>query len=499
MIDDTRFTSEAQLQAWCDRLGGEGLRGTGSDAHERVLAWLEAELTAIPGLTLRHEDYGIARWRPVPEGGLERAGVLSVDGEAVPAAGAVPYSLATEAAGELVYLPPGEVITAEQAAGRIVLRDFPAIPVPYDLLFARSLYLSPDCGALRGGTYDRSGMADGILHRDLLAAGEAGAAGLVIGFDLPREQVAGYFEPHQGTQYALPAIYAGGDEFRRLLALTGRRARIAVGGRSDPGRTRNLFATLPGQSPERVILCTHTDGATWVQENGPAALLALARYFAALPLSERPRTIEFAFTSAHLHISQEGSVRYARQLDAAYDGGGLAFVLPLEHLGAREVVPVPRGDGPGRRLAFTGQPELLLWAVGPSAALEAAVTEALRRRALPRTLLAPGFGPAVEGRAPRITSFGGLGTNFHAHLLPTVSAITGPWSLWAPALGRDAIDAGLLRRQALAAGDIVLATGALTREAIAGGYLDDRQARAAGAPGGLGPDPPEFAPRQGSW
>jgi hypothetical protein len=93
-----------------------------------------------------------------------------------------------------------------------------------------------------------------------------------------------------------------------------------------------------------------------------------------------------------------------------------------------------------------------------------------------------------------VASFGGIGTHFHTHLIPTASVITGPWSLWAPGFGRDAIDVARLRRQTLAAGDVVVALDAIPRDVIAGGYLEDRRARAAGTPNALEVEPPEVAP-----
>ena len=243
-----------------------------------------------------------------------------------------------------------------------------------------------------------------------------------------------------------------------------------------------MHATLSGQSDERIVLITHTDGNTWVQENGVAALLAIGQHVASLPLAERKRTIELTFTSAHLHISREGSHRYSAQLDREYDEGTIACVFAIEHLGARELKPLPRDDGPGRQLAFGDGEELLLWCVGPSDAMRDAVIDAIARRGLERVLVAPGLGATVEGQVPPIVSFGGLGTPYHAHLVPTTSIITGPWSLWAPAFGADAIDFALLRRQVLAAADVVRALDKAPRDAIAGEYLAYRAARAAGAP-----------------
>jgi hypothetical protein len=496
-IDESRFASEALLQEWCDHLGASGYRGTGGSAHERVISWIEQELRTIPGLQLRADEFELLRWQPVPEGDLEHAGALRVDGEPVPVGGAVPYSAPGARGGGLAAVPRPEAITAENAGGRIVLRDFPELPVPYDLLLGLGLHVTPGCDPLRGQIWDRPGLADPILHEDLLAAGRAGAAGVVFAFDLPRHQIAGYYEPHKGTHYRLPAVFVGVDERERLRrrAEEGATAEVVVGATVTPGTTRNLFGTLPGRNAERIVLVSHTDGNTWVQENGAAALLALARYFAAIPIDERQRTLEFAFTSAHLHISREGSVRYAAQLDEEYDGGTIAFAFPIEHLGARELVPVPRADGPGRELVFREGSEPVLWAVGPSEPLREAVLAAVTGRNLDRVLVAPGLGAPVEGQVPRIVSFGGLGTAFHMHLVPTTSIITGPWSLWAPAFAGDAVDIAALRQQVLAAGDVVAALDGVPLEEIAGGYPADRAARAAGAPVGMDEEPPEVAPK----
>jgi hypothetical protein len=503
-IDASTFASEADLQRWCDRIGAEGLRGTASAAHDRVISWVEDELGRIPGLSLRSEPFDVLRWSPRPDGDLARAGAVRlIGGEArtpvpvpVPVAGAVPYSRPGVGRGELVRLARGEPITAENAGGRVVLRDFPHLPLPYDYLLTHALHVSPDCLRLQGEVFDRPGLADEVLHQDLLAAGRAGAAGMIIAFDLPREQMAGYFEPHKGTHYDVPAVFIGIDErehLRRLVTAGAVHVEVAVDATIETAPTRNVFATLPGRSAERIVLVTHTDGNTWVQENGIAALLALATYLAALPIEQRPRTIELAFTAAHLHISKEGSAHYASQLDRDYDDGTVAFAFAIEHLGAREIVPVERPGAPGRHLQFTGAGEPLLWAVGPSEALRSAVLDAVAGRDLERALITPGLGPAVEEQVPHIASFGGLGTYFHTNLIPTTSIITGPWSLWAPSFGREAIDIARLRQQALAAGDVVLRLADVSREEIAGVYLDHRRARASGTPTALDATPPEVA------
>lgn len=465
-IDERTFASEAQLRRLNATIAGFGARTTASPAHRRMVDWLDRQARRIPGVTTQSETFRIRRWLP-QHGDLARAGSLSVAGQRVPVAGAIPYTRPTlGGSGELTYLPTGP-ITAGNARWKIVIRDFPAV--------------------------DRGYLAETALNDDLVAAGLAGAAGLIVAFDFPREQVSGYHDPHTGTHYRVPGVFVGVDEAVRLKELAGTRARIAVLARTDRATTRSVIATLPGRSAERIVFDANTDGNTWVQENANAALLALARSFAGLPMRCRPRTVEFVFATGHLHRPAEGTEFHARALDADYDAGTVAFAFAVEHLGTREYLPVPRSTGPGRELALSGQSEFAGWFAG-SPRLAAAATTAIARHGLDRVFVLPGADPPNPARVPPQCSFGGLGTHFHSHLVPTMAMISGPWSLWAPSFGEEAIDFARMRRQALAAGDAALELSSVPRAEIAGPYLGYRQARAAGATTCPHDLPPEEAP-----
>jgi hypothetical protein len=465
-IDDGAFATETELRQLNRTIAGFGLRTTASPAHRRMIDWLERKVRRLPGIATASQTFAIQRWLPLT-GDLESTGQLSVAGRRIPVAGAIPYTRPTpRSTGELVYLPTGP-ITAVNAGGKVVIRDFPAV--------------------------DRGYLAEAALNEDLVAAGLAGAAGVIVAFDFPRAQVRGYYDPHTGTHYRVPGVFVGVDEAARLKELAGTRATLSVLAISDRATTRSLIATLPGQSRERIVFDANTDGNTWVQENGNAALLALAEYFSALPLNCRPRTLEFVFATGHLHRPAEGTEFRARTLDADYDSGTVAFAFAMEHLGTREYLPVPRTDGPGRELRLSGESELSGWFAG-SPRLASAATTAIATHGLDRVFVLPGADPPVPDRVPPQCSFGGLGTHFHSHLIPTMAMISGPWSLWAPSFGADAVDFSRMRQQTLAAGDAVLALAGVPLAEIAGPYLAYRQARAAGAPTCPHDLPPEQAP-----
>ncbi|WP_434443349.1 hypothetical protein [Lentzea sp. E54] len=451
-VDERSFASASSLRALNATVAGFGVRATGSPAHHSLVSWLERRMDRLPGVTVRSEPFAIERWQPGPG--------LLVSGGAVPVAAAIPYSAPGLRSGELVHLPAGTPITAANARGKVVLRAFPAV--------------------------DRGYLAEPVLHQDMIDAGTAGAAGVVVALPYPHDQMKGYWDPHVGTHYRVPGVFVGADATLRLHP--GTSTTVGVLAEREPAVTRSVIATLPGLSGERIVLDTNTDGVGWVQENGTVALLALAEHFAGLPPRCRPRTIEFVFATGHLHRPAEGSEFRARALDSDYDSGSVAFAFVLEHLGTREFLPS------GGTLRPTGAAELSGWFAG-SPVLSWTAFLALAGRSVDRTFVLPGSDPPVPGRVPPQCSFGGIGTHFHSHLVPTMAMISGPWTLWAPSFGADAVDHERMRRQVLAAGDAITALAPVPREQIAGPYLDLRRARAAGAPTCSHELPPEWAPR----
>jgi hypothetical protein len=503
-IDATKFASAAELRNLVAKLVSLGLRSPGSTAHNHAIAFLENQLRAIPGLKIHSDYYTIDRWQPLAHapGGrlgrdLARSGDLRIDHsgsvQTAPVIGAVPFSLPTSTTGhrgQLVYIAPGQSITPANAKGKIVLIDVAPAPVAYAELGLIAYYRSP--GSPTTGNYDRPYARD--LNTPLFDAGVAQAAGVVYLWEAPTDQLKGYWDPHAGTRYRVPAVFVGSDHASRLkqLAATGATANVVVRAKWDRAPTRNLLATLTGETRERIIVNSHTDGLDWVQENGTAGVIALARYLARLPRSHRHRDIEFALTSSHLAYRYDGTVRLAAQLNKEYPKGTVAFVISMEHMGTREILP----SGPSNRLHFTGKPELTAWsAPEESPVLVNASVAAVKRHKLHNVSVLKGVEVPVADRVPQFCSQGGIGTNFNSQLIPTISTITGPWSLWAPSFGEHAVDFDRMRAEVLALGDVVRGLDRVPRAQIAGTYIQERRERAQGSPTCDVTPPPRVAPK----
>jgi hypothetical protein len=242
-----------------------------------------------------------------------------------------------------------------------------------------------------------------------------------------------------------------------------------------------LIGTLPGRSRERIVLASHTDGMNAVWDNGPTSILALAEYFAGLPRECRPRTLEFVLSTAHLHLSENGAHNYAhKELDPAYDEGTVAFVIALEHLGAKEFLRVPRRGRPGFELRSTGLSEPFVTFSHESPVSLQALMGSVIERDLRRTWILRGADAPQAGFPPH-RSYGGEGGAYHGALLPTLAGITGPNTLYNPAFGLDElVDFRLMREQTMTFGDVVFKLQGLPRELIAGADTVYRAGRRLG-------------------
>ena len=497
-LDRDGLASAATLRALTAKEWSYGPRPTGGPAHRRMVAWLERELRRVHGLRVRSRGFRIDAWgaarrapagaRRWPHAGAPRRGTCPLR----PADRAV-RAARTARGGPRRHPHHGR---RRRRADRRPRR--PAGGVPFGVFGAGALgWTAPydprhtiDPAAPFEGdflTYDAR------VH-DLRDAGAAGAAGVVFLKDLPRAQPAGALRAHEGRSWRVPGVFLGADEARALTAAVradpGARATLTLRAHRPRVTTRTLLATLPGRSPQRLVIESHTDGTNAVEDNGPVAILALARALARLPQACRPRTIELVLHDRPLLPARGAAAPsprrrrlLARQLDRDYDTGarrrGRRARAPR---GARVPGGAPCGP-PGRVLRPTGRAELTQVFATPSARLRAAVRRQVVRHRLERTALLAGADGPDPARAAEHCSFGGEGTPYAEHLLPTVALISAPAPLYDPAFGLASIDVARMRAQTLAFGDLALELSRMPARVIAGDVLRERARRRAGASG----------------
>jgi len=486
--------SAGTLRAQNAFLGALGVRPTGGAAQESYIAWIRARLRRIPGVSISELRFPIERWT-ASSASLELRDGRQV--QALPIADAIPYAQPTSSRGvtaPLVAIPAQTNITAANARGRIVVRPADPGSVPQSALMlpiiSWSMY-DPRHTIDPSATFYGDFIAYNQRVADLEAAGAAGAKGILFVKNLPRAQIVGHYEPYEGLRWHVPGVFLGADQGQLI-------ANAIASGRQPSGRivirasykrvvTPSILATIRGSSPQRIVIDSHTDGTNAVEDNGPIAMVAMARYLAALPLACRPRTIEFAFSTAHFYqrvaspqVRDGGAEQLAQQLDRDYDKGTVSAVLTLEHMGAIDYEGVPRNNGPGFTLQPNGMRAIQFIGVTPSPQLVATVSRVVSSYDMQRTFLLRGS-DAPGATVPSHCSFGGEATPYEKHLLPTVGEIAAPQSLYDPAFGIAGIDFSVMRSELVGFTELVNRLGPMSQSAIAGQIPAERRQRAAGA------------------
>jgi hypothetical protein len=489
--DPGALPNAAQLKQMNSFVAKLGVRPTGSKAHARYIAWIRKQLKTIPGIQTSDLTFPIDRWSASKTTLQLKTGKKT---RRVLVAGAIPYAKATGRKGTsapLAVVPAGTKIDTANAGGKIVVREAPAgsIQQALFLLVSWSMY---DPNHTIDPAKNFKGDFIAYLERiaDLKDAAAAGAKGILFVKPLPRRQIKDHYEPYEGLPWGVPGVFLGADQGKRITDAidSGKNptARITIRAGFKHVKTPTVLATLPGASPQRIVIDSHTDGTNAAEDNGPVAMIAMARYFAKLPAACRPRTIQFAFSTAHFYqrvagpeTRDGGAEQLAQQLDRDYDKGTVSAVVVLEHLGAIEYDEVDRRTGPGVRLAPTGLRAIQFIGVTPSPPLVDAVDNVVQTYDMQRTILLQGS-DAPGNTVPMHCSFGGEGTPYAKHLLPTVGVITAPQSLYDPAFGLEGIDFDVMHSEVVGFTELLNRMGTMSQPEIAGKVEIERQQRASG-------------------
>jgi hypothetical protein len=488
-VDASRLAGADAIFADDGTMASFGERATASPAHRRFVNWIAGRLAKLPGAQVDSIPYGVNRWTP------KRIVLRGRDGgghaERIAVSGPLPYAKPTDrggVAGRLVYIPADKTLADVDVRGKVVVRDAVTTKVPNAAITALEWWsYDPALTLTRtiGDTYERENAGQARVD-DLQAAGAHGAAAVIFVHGLPADQVRDQYAPYEGVQWPVPSVMVGVDEGQRIkdLAAHDGTARVVLQAEVKPVKTRMLIATLPGLSDEKIVVQSHTDGMNALWDNGPIAMLAMADYFAALGKECRPRTLQFVFTTGHLyqHLvapDRDGSAeQFAKAIDKEYDQGKVAFVLPIEHLGAKGFKAVARGGGkPGRELVPTGGTEPSSLFIGDSPSLISTALQVVAKHDLRETIALRGLDLPGLSLAPN-DNFGGEGNPYQHHLIPTLAMVTAPWTLFDPAFSLEQlIDKSLLHRHTVVFTDMVHAFSTVPRELLGGGYVAYREVR----------------------
>jgi hypothetical protein len=196
------------------------------------------------------------------------------------------------------------------------------------------------------------------------------AAGIVIVYDLSPGAAFGLaqrsvYTPDGkaglGAQYVnCPTLTLDRVNGAKVLAdaKAAKTATLTLTARFQRDTGKAIIAYLPGRNygtpgDEQVLLATHTDAMSLIEENGGLGMLGIMSYFNRLPQSARPRTLVFYFDCRHFMPGGERSwpqfdyyTMHPERLKP------IVATLGMEHMGGRQTIEV----GPaGNQYVYSGE------------------------------------------------------------------------------------------------------------------------------------------------
>jgi hypothetical protein len=307
----------------------------------------------------------------------------------------------------------------------------------------------------------------------------SGAAGAVTVMDLSPIAAQGTRIHPTPRQFNVPLLMLDRIAGAKVLAdaAAGKTAKLILDAHEE--ENANAFetvATLPGRNfatpdDQSVLLATHVDGPSIVEDDGALGILAVLHYYAQLPQAERRKSIIVYFESRHFVPGTEASYPFEIVKDRPELFRTVVGGLALEHFGGLQFAES------GDTYAATGKAATTYVWGWPNALAIAAATKAIKDQAVPRAINDVPARPGVNGKA----QLGWLGGGFSRYLVDLGGwpgwHISGDW----PSAGFQAyypgaktrVSAELFLKQASAAVQLVnvLMSGDVIALAPAWGYL----------------------------
>jgi hypothetical protein len=231
-----------------------------------------------------------------------------------------------------------------------------------------------------GSVLRHSAVSNGAVER----VTQAGAAAILLIMDMPGN-VRAQLEGGGGPPPRVPTFAIGNEDGARLLDMmeaSSMRLRIRLKVRYREGlSTGNVWGVLPGSTRRKVLILAHHDSYfEGADDNatGVANLLAIARHFSALPLSQRRHTIVFVATPAH-HAGMVG-VKWIRD---NFDLSDTSLIINCEHTASLQTYLLPvietmNGPQAGAVLMKSNVTAPRMWYVRGTPRLHALIMKTLR-------------------------------------------------------------------------------------------------------------------------
>ena len=186
--------------------------------------------------------------------------------------------------------------------------------------------------------------------------GSAPAAGMVVVYDYSPAAAFGLI---QRTVYSLTGNGGPGTVYVNVPTLcldrvngvkvladakAGKTATLTLNASFQNSTSEYVIGWLPGKDygtpqDQQILISTHTDAMSLVEEDGALGLLGIMHYMNHIPQAHRPKTLIFWFDTRHFMPGAEGAwSAYDYYLENPSLLKPIQFTMGLEHMGGRSTV-----------------------------------------------------------------------------------------------------------------------------------------------------------------
>jgi Peptidase family M28 len=430
---EASLADEDEIYGWVEAVTGFGVRSAGSPASLQAATYVRDRFTAFGLSDVAIEDSNTLAWRASTWG-------LEVDGRELPCGAmqhtfhdGVPTSFSTGEEGltaELVYVGDGRAADFEgkEIAGKIVVSNvrFQQIPMSVAALLGGEVY-DPD--ATFPSDYSLTDPYSRVnFPQNYYTAQRSGAVGFIgiladyfESSSYHNEAYESYKQHLEDSAMNIPGVWLSPGVGAALAgeieaAQEPPRAVLRLEGELVSTQGHTVVGYVRGQTDETILIESHHDSTTRgaVEDaSGTAEVLALAQYYARVPLADRRRTLLFA--TMDTHFTDYASHRDFAERHLAREN--VLLGVTIEHV-ARDLVESEGGVAASERVA-----PRVMFVSNEVTGLGKAVSEAVRGNRLDRTVITPTL--AFSGKGLPADCSG-----FFVEGLPVVALVGAPLYLY---------------------------------------------------------------------
>jgi hypothetical protein len=364
VLDDTKVPTSAEATTWLTTKDNFGPAYAGSQKYDHYIAFLEEKMRSFGLVDFTRYTFPYPFWQ-TSEWPDKSGWSLVSNGTKLDVASYAVNSGNTGASGVtgqmVLYdlnVPAAQRPTAAQMKGKIVVirQQLYSTVTTGSSLPDYEFRTSPEAFPIPINQVIPASVDADFRNRQQLSTATtyganvcAAAGGLAAIWVLDMSPLAAQGARQHGTPkpYNCPGVLVDRNVGASVVAdaAAGKTATVTLNATITSTRPAQIVAYLPGKNygkpnDQKLLMITHTDGPSNVEDNGSLGILGVLRYFSQIPQEQRQRTIMVYLDNRHFVAGAESSYPFDYFEDFPDAANGLVGGLAMEHFGGMQFAEV---------------------------------------------------------------------------------------------------------------------------------------------------------------